>query len=147
MQLLEKFKPGKTYTAIHFDGEQGQYYLKRFEINTDDKETLLISEHPKSALTDLVFDRKPVLQVIFGGVDAPKTPETIDCDEFIAIKGATARGKRITTNEIAKFIWLDPIPVDEEIELIEDDDEAIENEKSSPIQYTDDDDSQMTLNI
>ena len=146
--LIEKWKKGKHYSVVHFDGEQGQYYLKRFEIEADDKETLLISEHPKSKLVEIAYDRKPMLEVIFGGKDSNKTPDTINVEEFIAIKGSTARGKRITTNKVKKFNWLEPIPVIEDD--IEDKQDTIEedenNKKESPIKDIEDT-SQLSIEI
>ena len=44
--------------------------------------------------------------------------------EFIAVKGYKAKGKRITTNEVKQFLWLEPGPEpeyeDEEEEPIAD---------------------------
>ena len=143
---IEKHKKGKFYTVIHFDGEQKKYYIKRFEIDADDKETLLISEHPKSKFVEISFDRKPVLQITFGGKHADKEPEIIHAEEFIAIKGSSAKGKTLTSNKVKKISWLKPIFVEEEdvekVEEIENDDKA----KGSPIQDIEDK-SQMTMEI
>jgi topoisomerase-4 subunit A len=150
--LIEKLEKEKLYSAVHFDGEQGQYYLKRFEIDADDKETLIISEHPKSKLVDIAYDRKPILEVIFGGKDADKKPEIINVEEFIAVKGATARGKRISTNKIKKFNWLEPIPVPEEENKKEiktnsiEESEGNNNKKESPIKDIEDT-TQLTIEI
>ncbi len=146
--LIEKFKKGKYYSVIHFDGEHKQYYLKRFEIDANDKETLLISDHPKSKFVEISFDRKPILKVVFGGKDTDKEPEIINVEEFISIKGASARGKRITTNKIKKFNWLKPIPVDEPEEKKEENESTNtrETKKDSPIQDIEDK-SQMTMEL
>ena len=45
-------------------------------------------------LTDEYYPR---LEVIFGGHDNFRNPLSIDADEFIAVKGFKAKGKRITT--------------------------------------------------
>ena len=144
---IEKHKKGKHYTVVHYDGEHKNYYLKRFEIDEDDKKTLLISEHPKSKFVEISFDRKPVLQITFSGKDASKDPEIIYAEEFIALKGASARGKRLTTNKVKKVNWLKPIFV-EEPEEIEKETNTIEPNKTndSPIQDIEDS-SQMTIEI
>ncbi len=145
--LIEKFKNGKHYSVVHFDGEHKQYYLKRFEIDANDKETLLISDHPKSKFVEISFDRKPILEIIFGGKDADKKPDIINVEEFISIKGASARGKRITTHKVKKINWLEPIPVDEPEEKPEDNDTNIEETKNeSPIQDIEDK-SQMSMEL
>ena len=147
--LIEKLIKGKHYSVVHFDGEQGQYYLKRFEIDANDKETLIISEHPKSKLVEIAYDKKPVLEIIFGGKDANKKPEIINVEEFIAIKGSTARGKRITTNKVKKFNWLEPIPnpeeqIEEQTEIPNK--ESDDSKKESPIKDVEDS-SQLTIEI
>ena len=114
--LIEKFEKEKYCTLVHFDGEQNAHYLKRFTINKDDKDTLFISEHPKSKLIDISFDRFPMLQVEFGGKDKDKSNLEINAEEFISIKSATARGKKISNYKIKKVSWLEPLPFEEEEE-------------------------------
>lgn len=147
--LIEKFKKNKHYSVIHFDGEQEQYYLKRFEIDAEDRETLFISEHPKSTFVDISYDRKPMLEIQFGGKDADRAPEEVNVEEFIALKSPTARGKRLSTFKIKKFNWLESIAVEEKTEEIEEFQEPNEEttEKSSPIKNSEDEDFQMTLEI
>ena len=36
--------------------------------------------------------------------------EIIEVTDFIAVKGYKAKGKRITTSVVEKFVWLDPLP-------------------------------------
>lgn len=145
--LIEKHKKGKHYTVVHFDGEHALHYIKRFEIEADDRETMFISEHPKSKFEEIAYDRKPMLEIVFGGKDAKKAEEEINVEEFIAIKSSTARGKRLSNSKIKKFNWLKAIPVeeDDEDEIVE---EAIDdtNHKRSPIQEAEDE-SQITLDI
>ena len=54
----------------------------------DNKNTRLI------LLTDEYYPR---LEVIFGGHDSFREAMVIDAEEFIAVKGFKAKGKRITT--------------------------------------------------
>ncbi|MCF8295812.1 MAG: DNA gyrase/topoisomerase IV subunit A, partial [Bacteroidales bacterium] len=108
--LLEKYEHGKLITSVHFDGETGFYYLKRFEIEANDKASYFINnEHPESKLSSLSDDYYARLQVIFGGKDKEKEPLELDAEEFIGIKSYKARGKRISTFEIKKFNWLEPL--------------------------------------
>jgi topoisomerase-4 subunit A len=46
--------------------------------------------------------------VNFGGTDAGREPMEVDVEEFIAVKGFKARGKRITTLHIDSVVELEP---------------------------------------
>ena len=50
----------------------------------------------------------PRLEVIFGGHDSFRDPMVIDADEFIAVKGFKAKGKRITTYTVETINELEP---------------------------------------
>ena len=47
MIVLEKWNPNKPISAIYYDGEKERYYVKRFLIESENREDLFISEHPK----------------------------------------------------------------------------------------------------
>ena len=65
----------------------------------DNKNTRLI------LLTDEYYPR---LEVIFGGHDSFREPMIIEADEFIAVKGFKAKGKRITTFTMETVNELEP---------------------------------------
>ncbi len=139
---IQKLKKGVHYTAVHYDGEQKYYYIKRFEIEPDDKDTLLISEHPNSKLVGISFDRKPVIELQMAK-SSNKDNEVILVEEFIAIKGSTARGKRLTTEKLSGIKWLEPIPVEEDnMEQLSEEEDNDDN--TSPIKEVKDN-SQMSL--
>lgn len=50
----------------------------------------------------------PRLEVIFGGHDNFREPLVIDADEFIAVKGFKAKGKRLTTYTLETINELEP---------------------------------------
>ena len=52
-------------SVIYYDGEKERYYVKRFLIETEEKEEVFISEHSKSQLEIIVVDYRPVAEVIF----------------------------------------------------------------------------------
>jgi hypothetical protein len=113
---IEKYEPGKIFSAIHFDGEQNSFYLKRFEIEPSDKSTSFIMESANSRLVDICDDNNPRVEVIFTGKHKDREPEIIDVAEFIAPKGVKARGKRVTTFETKSIHWIEPIVTEEEID-------------------------------
>jgi topoisomerase IV subunit A len=134
---LEKFNPEKIYTAIHFDAEQNFYYLKRFQAEEVGTMQSLIGETEGSMLLDLTDDRFPQVRIEFGGKHADREDELIDADEFIAVKSHKARGKRLTTFEIKRIQFIEPLQKEEpvnEIEIEENDD-------------SDKDENQMTLEL
>jgi topoisomerase IV subunit A len=47
--------------------------------------------------------------VSFAGKDAEKEPLSIDVEEFIAVKGFKAKGKRATTNEVGTIVAGEPL--------------------------------------
>jgi topoisomerase-4 subunit A len=58
----------------------------------------------------------PRFEVKLGGGDTFREPIIIDADEFIAIKGYTAKGKRITQYTIDSIVELEPTRQEEPIE-------------------------------
>ena len=46
--IIEKFRPGKVYSAIYWDAVQKYYYLKRFIIEETEKPQCFINEDPES---------------------------------------------------------------------------------------------------
>ena len=56
-------------------------------------------------LTDTVYPR---LQVTYGGNDEYRGSEEIDVEQFISVKGYKAKGKRLTTFQVASIVELEP---------------------------------------
>lgn len=107
--IIEKYDPSMIYSAIHFDAEQGFFYLKRFPIEESGKEQSFISETPGSYLIDVTNEEFPQIKIAFGGKNKNRDSEFIDCEEFIAEKSLKARGKRLTTLEISEISFDEPL--------------------------------------
>lgn len=138
---IEKFNPNKNWTAVLFDADQQYMYLKRFTFEASNKKQNFLGENPASKLeilTDVVYPR---IQVVFGGKDSFREALEIDADEFIAVKGFKAKGKRLSTFEIAEITELEPVrfpePEKEEEKKfevkIDDEDEDVDNRPISDI--------------
>lgn len=54
------------------------------------------------------------MEVIFGGNHAQRPQELMDVDEFIGIKSHRAKGKRITTYDVASLRFIEPETPEEE---------------------------------
>ncbi|MDP5094081.1 MAG: DNA gyrase/topoisomerase IV subunit A [Polaribacter sp.] len=130
MIVLEKWKPNKPISAIYFDGDKERYYVKRFLIETTEKEELFISDHPKSQLEIVATDYRPIAEVIFSKRNLENLK--VNLEEFIAIKGIKALGNQLTAEKIKQVNLLESLPFEEpEEETIEDvdvvDEEVIED--------------------
>ncbi|WGH76687.1 DNA gyrase/topoisomerase IV subunit A [Tenacibaculum tangerinum] len=136
MIVLEKWKPNKPISAIYFDGIKERYFVKRFLVETPDKEELFISEDEKSKLEIIATDYRPVAEVIF----SKRSLENIEVnfEDFIAIKGIKAQGNQLTTEKIRTVNLLESLPYDEpeeaKVEDIEVNDEEEIKEEVLPLE-------------
>jgi topoisomerase-4 subunit A len=118
MVVLEKWVPKKPISAIYYDGDKERYYVKRFLVETENKEELFITEHPNSQLEIVSTDYRPLVELVFPKVKGvQKEAITVDIEDFIAVKGLKALGNQLTTDKIKQVNMLDPLPyeVPEEI--------------------------------
>ena len=130
MIVIEKWNRKKPVTAIYFDGEKEQYNVKRFLIEPTDKKTLFITEHEKSFLEIVTTDWIPQVQVNFAKVKGTeKDPEVINLEEFIAIKGMKAIGNRLTANKVKNIDLLEPLPYEEVVEEVSEDEAAVQQDE------------------
>lgn len=107
---VEKFDPGKTYTAIYYDGKQECFYIKRFSFEVSEN-TLqsFISEEKGSYLVAVSDDRRPQIEAVFGGKHEYRPAEHIDAEEFIGKKGFQAKGKKASQYEIKEIRFIEPL--------------------------------------
>ena len=124
MIVLEKWKPTKPISAIYFDGDKQRYYIKRFLIETSEKEEVFISDHEKSQLEIVATDYRPMAEIVFSKRSLDKME--VNLEEFISVKGIKAQGNQLTTEKIRQVNLLESLPFDEpeepkaeEIEVIE----------------------------
>lgn len=108
---IEKFDPEKIWTVALYDADQKFPYLKRFPLEDSKKEVSFLGENPKSHMLLLMDDYYARLQVNFtpGADGAAAEPLVVDADEFIGIKSLKAKGKRLTTLDIASVEPLEPL--------------------------------------
>ena len=126
MIVLEKWKPNKPIAVLYYDGEKERYYIKRFLIETEDKEEVFISDHSKSQLEIIVVDYRPIAEVIFSKRSLDK--KEINFEEFIAVKGIKAQGNQLTTDKIKQVNLLDSLPFEEPEDLVAEEVEVVEEE-------------------
>lgn len=106
---IEKFDANKVWTAALYDADQKYYYLKRFQLEAGSRKQNFLGENPKSRLMLLTDEAYPRIEAVFGGHDSFREPLVLDAEEFIAVKGFKAKGKRISTFDIETINELDPV--------------------------------------
>ncbi|WGD34604.1 DNA gyrase/topoisomerase IV subunit A [Olleya sp. YS] len=148
MIILEKWVPKKPISAIYFDGEKEKYFVKRFVVENENKEESFITDHPNSQLEIVSTDWKPVADIEFTkerGKDR-RDNETINLEDFIAIKGITALGNQLTKHKVNQINLLDPIPYEapeetpaEELEVV--DEVTVTKDSDNPTEVKNGDES------
>lgn len=124
IERIEKFDSGKVWTLAFFDPQLGFSYLKRFTFEASAKPQRFVGSEADSRELLLTDTPYPRLEIKFGGADAVRPALEIDAEEFIAVKGFKAKGKRISNFEVAEVTELEPTrfpeePKPEEVEQAE----------------------------
>ena len=117
LRIIEKYNPNKVWTAVLFDADNDNYpYIKRFLLEASKKKQSYLGENTESKEIVLSDQAYPRILVTFGGADAVRPPLEIDAEQFIAVKGYKAKGKRITTYQVERIEELEPLRFPEEPE-------------------------------
>ena len=111
---VEKYDPHRIYSAAYFDGESRYHYLKRFmaEVSDNKMQPFIDDENSRSHLDGLCADHYPQLEVTYGGAHKNRPADRIDVEQFIGVKSHRAKGKRITTYEVASLRFIEPLRPD-----------------------------------
>jgi topoisomerase-4 subunit A len=114
--IIEKFHPGKVYSAIYWDAEQKFYYVKRFTIEESEKPQCFINEDPESKLYSLTEVEYPRFEISFGGKHKGRENEIIEVSDFIGVKSFKAKGKRLTSFMVENIQEIEPV-IKKEVEI------------------------------
>ncbi|KFF05927.1 DNA gyrase/topoisomerase IV subunit A [Flavobacterium reichenbachii] len=143
MIVLEKWKPKKPISAIYYDGEKERYFLKRFLVETENKEESFITDHPNSQLEIVSTDYRPMAQLVFTKVKGVQKEDLhIDVEDFIAVKGFKALGNQLTADKLKQVNLLESLPYEEPVEEIPEKPELSEDDS---VETELDDDGQIGL--
>lgn len=149
--LIERFDPEKVITAVHYDGDTENFYVKRFKIETltQDKLFKYITDHKDSKLVIVTTHPNPSAEMRYlKGRAKEEMAENISLNEIVDVKGWKARGNRISNYRV---IGVDLIEKDEpEIIIAEESEPEIiiktgEDEISSGRNENDEDTTQGDL--
>ena len=126
---LEKYEPEKVWSCVLYDADnQGYPYLKRFVMEASKRKQNYLGENENSQQILLTDTYYPRLLVTYGGNDAFRGSEEIDAEQFIAVKGYKAKGKRLTTWQIESITELEPTRFPEPPEEPEDSEDSEDSE-------------------
>ncbi|WP_264521361.1 DNA gyrase/topoisomerase IV subunit A [Flavobacterium sp. N1994] len=147
--VMEKWNPNKPISAIYYDGDKERYFIKRFLVENENKEEIFITEHEKSQLEIVSTDWRPMAEIVYAKVKGvQKDNQTVNLEEFIAVKGIKALGNQLTSDKLKQVNLLDPLPYEElEPEQPEEMEVPEENPIADDIQTETDDDGQITLSL
>lgn len=121
---IEKYNANKVWTAVLWDADnQNMPYIKRFQMESSAKKQNYLGDNPDNKeilLTDTAFPR---LLIKFNDPNVDRMDEEVDAEQFIAVKGFKAKGKRLTTYPLGSVTELEPTRFPEPEEDSDDDKE------------------------
>ncbi len=137
IKIIEKYNPNKVWTALLLDADQkGYLYMKRFLMEASKKKQNYLGENKENKLLKLSDKEGARFKIIFQGVDAFREALEVEAEEFIAVKGYKAKGKRVTNWRVASVEELEPlvkdVPLKEEEAIKENVNETFSQEEESP---------------
>ncbi|GAB4489453.1 MAG: DNA gyrase/topoisomerase IV subunit A [Raineya sp.] len=106
VELIEKFNPNKTITCVYFSGEHGQYFAKRFKIetSTQDKLFCFINEHKNSKLLFATTTAQPQVKVTYQKPNEKDWSEFVyDLDILAETKGWKAIGNKMPIQQFKEI--------------------------------------------
>lgn len=108
---IYKFQPQNVISAVHYDGSNKNYYVKRFTIETNSvsKKHCFISEEKGSKLNFISVHPSPQVEVdIVKGKSKEKEITLININDFIDVKGWKAIGNRLSQYTVKKIKLIEP---------------------------------------
>ena len=98
--------------------------IRKAAYENENREELVITEHPKSQLLFVSADWRPMAEVVFTKEKGKEKENlTVNLEEFISVKGIKALGNQLTTDKVKTINTLESLPYEEpqEEELVEED--------------------------
>jgi topoisomerase-4 subunit A len=131
MIILEKWMPSKPISVVYFDGAKEKYFVKRFLVENENKEEVFISPHAKSRLEIVSTDWRPVVDITFSKERGKerKPNQSIDIEQFIAVKGINALGNQLSKIKVNQIDLLPSLPYDPPKEIHADEVDVIDEEE------------------
>ena len=107
---VERYVPGTVYSVCYFDKEQNYFYMKRFQLEASEKMQSFLDEENNMEFVAMTSVEGATLKVEYTGAHATRPADEVDVDSFIGVKSHRAKGKRITTYQVASLTFIEPEP-------------------------------------
>ncbi|MBR6655504.1 MAG: DNA gyrase/topoisomerase IV subunit A [Alistipes sp.] len=111
---VERYEAGKVYNLCYFDEEQGYYYMKRFQLEQSDKAQYFLDEDGSCRFECISGAKGSQLQITYKGAHENRPADMVDVEEFVGVKSCKAKGKRLTTFDVATLTFIEPEIVEPE---------------------------------
>lgn len=110
---IEKFQPEKVWSLAMWNADQKYFYAKRFSLADDAnfKPQSMLGDNRDSRIVLLSDREDAVFRVSF--TDLAREPLEVVMADFIDAKSSKAKGKRITTLEVASIDDITPPPAEQ----------------------------------
>jgi topoisomerase-4 subunit A len=127
---VERYVAGKIYNLCYFDNEQGYYYMKRFQLEQTDKAQYFLDEDGSARFECISGAKGAKLEITYKGAHENRPADMVDVEEFVGVKSCKAKGKRLTTFDVATLTFIEPEVVEPEEPEVNDEefDEELEQE-------------------
>ena len=107
VMLIEKFNPDRVVSAVYYDGESKERFVKRFLIETTslNKKFVFITENRSSKLEVVTTDKDAQLEITYKPNRGETESETVvrDFDMLIDVKGWGAKGNKLSHKPVKKL--------------------------------------------
>ncbi|MBQ5619369.1 MAG: DNA gyrase/topoisomerase IV subunit A, partial [Alistipes sp.] len=114
---VSRFRPETVYALCYYDNEQQYYYLKRFSIKLSEKLQSFLEEGSRFICLTEVDGAE--VELSYKGAHEHRPADRLDVDSFVGVKSPQAKGKRLSTFDVATVQFIEPErpepePMDEE---------------------------------
>lgn len=129
--VMEKWIPKKPISAVYYEGEKERFYVKRFFVENEEREELIISDHKDSYLELVSTDYIPQIEIEFTKLRGKerKPNEVVNLQDFISVKGIKALGNQLSAEKINQIDLIDPIPFEPEKDASANDIDVVDEEE------------------
>ncbi|MCT4673112.1 MAG: DNA gyrase/topoisomerase IV subunit A [Prolixibacteraceae bacterium] len=132
---IQKLNSESVFVVVYWDNTQQYYYIKRFQIDPTQKDTIsFIGDNPKNKMMLISDNPEAIIKIHFSGRNENRPTDEVNAHDAIAVKSIKAKGKRLTTFEVGNIELIEP-------EIVVEDSDVEEAEVAHKI----DDEDQMRL--
>ncbi len=105
---VERYRADRVYSLCYFDREQGYYYMKRFAAEKSDRMQFFLDEQGQADFVCLTGRSGARLEITYKGAQASRPADLLEVDDFVGVKSHRAKGKRLTTFDVASLRFIEP---------------------------------------